>query len=325
MKQHVKNTHSDHRTKNMAIAAVRLAFTLVFLSGLAAGFTGCGGTGSGQQANPPVFDQLTVLVPEAPGTEVLGQPPLSLDISATDHGYMTALAADDGKRKNVQVVSEKSGVVYSYFLESGESAVIPFTDGEGSYLISCYQQTEDSLYAALSGYQLEVSFGNPFYPWLYPNQYVNFSPDSEACILAQEMLPEGSTDIDGLNAVYDYVTTHVVYDEDKARTIEAGYIPDVDETLRTGTGICFDYAALMTAMLRARDIPCRLVTGYSGTIKHAWIDAWIQNKGWIRQAISFDGRSWNRLDPTFCSVSEDEDFILAYIGDGDNYNEQYAH
>ena len=293
---------------------------------LAAVFTGCGILKQDpEQEDPPVFEEMTVLVPEAPGTEVLGQSPLTLDVTYTDRGYMTAIADNDGKRKNVQTVSEQTGVVYSYFLEPGETAVIPFTDGDGTYLVSCYQQTEGSQYAALSGHQLDISLENSFYPWLYPNQYVNFTPDTQACILAQELLPPESTDIEGLNAIYDYVTTHVTYDEKKAQTVEAGYLPNVDETLRSGTGICFDYAALMTAMLRARDIPCRLVTGYSGTIKHAWIDAWILNKGWIQQAISFDGESWNRLDPTFYSVSEDEDFILAYIGDGDNYNEQYAH
>ena len=214
---------------------------------------------------------------------------------------------------------------YSYFIDSGETAVIPFTDGEGSYLITCYQQVAGRQYAALSGHQLDVSLSNPFYPYLYPNQYVRFTPQTDACILAQELLPSDCSDIEGLNAIYEYVTTHVTYDESKARSIDAGYLPDVDETLHSGTGICFDYAALMTAMLRARDIPCRLVTGYSGTVKHAWIDAYILSKGWVQQAISFDGESWNRLDPTFYSVSTDEDFILAYIGDGDNYNEQYAH
>ena len=38
----------------------------------------------------------------------------------------------------------------------------------------------------------------------------------------------------------------VTYDEDKAATVETGYLPDIDETLSTGKGICFDYAGLHT-------------------------------------------------------------------------------
>ena len=41
---------------------------------------------------------------------------------------------------------------------------------------------------------------------------------------------------------YTYVTEHITYDYDKADSVEAGYLPDVDETLQSGTGICFDYA-----------------------------------------------------------------------------------
>ena len=302
---------------------IRYFRLLLVLASLFA-FTGCGGKKSGQ-VEPPVFRQMTVLKPEAPGKKTLGSSPLVLDISNTDHGYLTAQAEDNGKMKNIQLVHSESGVNYSYFLHPGENAVIPFTDGEGTYTITCYEQIEESQYAALFIDTLEVKLLNPFYPFLYPNQYVNFTPQTEACILAQKLLPEGAGELEGLDAIYDYVVNNVTYDMDKAQTVETGYLPDVDTTLRSGTGICFDYAALMTAMLRARDIPCRLVTGYAGTVKHAWIDVYSTTTGWVYQAISFDGEEWNRMDPTFYSSSTDEEFILSYIGDGTNYNSQYAH
>ena len=43
--------------------------------------------------------------------------------------------------------------------------------------------------------------------------------------------------------------TGVAYDYDKLEGLPSSYLPDVDETLTTGQGICFDYAALMAAML----------------------------------------------------------------------------
>lgn len=272
---------------------------------------------------PPVFSPLRVLVPEAPGTETLGSPPLILDVSNTDQGYLTARNDSSAKRANLQLQAPDS-VLYSYFVEPGESAVIPFTGGSGSYQITCYQQVSGSQYAALYAEQIEVILENEFLPYIYPNQYVNFSPESGASQKALSMLPDDAPDVEALDAVYTYVTGFVTYDAEKAANVDAGYLPDVDNTLTSGSGICFDYAALMTAMLRSRDIPCKLQIGYSGDIKHAWIDVYIRSKGWVEGAIVFDGETWQRMDPTFDANSSDKEFIRSFIGDGANYTVQFT-
>ena len=205
-----------------------------------------------------------------------------------------------------------------------QSGIIPFTSGSGTYQISCYEQVNGSQYAALFAQALEVSLENEFLPFLYPNQYVNFTPDSEACKLALSLLAEDATEQESIDTIFQYVTQHVTYDEDKAANVETGYLPDIDKTLSTGKGICFDYAALMTAMLRSRDIPCKLQIGYAGDIKHAWIDVYIRGKGWVEQAITYDGEKWNRMDPTFTANSEDEELINSYIGDSANYTLQFT-
>ena len=124
--------------------------------------------------------------------------------------------------------------------------------------------------------------------------------------------------------IYDYVVSNLTYDYEKADTVTTGYLPDVDETLKTGTGICFDYAALTTAMLRSCDIPCKLQIGYAGDIKHAWIDVYIRSKGWVNQAVSFKGDTWTLMDPTFDSNSDDKEAIQNYIGDESNYTVQFT-
>lgn len=287
----------------------------------------CTGCGEGKQANdseaPPELSFGQVLEPEAPGENVAGSDPLTLDISHTGQGYFTALSQAEDTRINLQV-NAPDGVLYSYFVEPGENAVIPFTSGDGEYLITCYQQVSGSQYAALYTETLDIVLENQFLPFLYPNQYVDFSPESQAVQTAMNLAAEDAPDLDILDAAYTYVTTHIVYDEEKAVTVEAGYLPDVDATLEEGTGICFDYAALLTAMLRSRGIPCRLQIGYAGEIKHAWIDVYIRSKGWINKAISFEGGSWTRMDPTFASNSEDAELIQEYIGDGTNYTVQFT-
>ena len=285
-------------------------------------FTGCGSSGSDPD-EPPVYSPLQVLVPEAPGKKTLGTSPLVLDISDTDQGYLTAVSDSTDQMMNVQLTAE-DGVVYSYFISPGESAVIPFSSGSSTYQVSCYQQISDSQYAALYADTLEIKLANEFLPFLYPNQYVNFTPDSEASKLALSMVSEDTSDIDALQTIYNYVVSHVTYDYDLADTVASGYLPDVDETLQTGKGICFDYAALTTAMLRSCDIPCKLQIGYAGDIKHAWINVYIRSRGWVDKAVEFSGDSWSRMDPTFDSNSEDKDTIQEYIGDNNNYPVQFT-
>lgn len=224
---------------------------------------------------------------------------------------------------NVQLTAE-DGVIYSYFINPGENAVIPFTNGSGTYQVCCYQQVSNSQYAALFADTLDVKLDNEFFPFLYPNQYVNFSPDSQASKLALSIVPEDTSDINALQALYDYVVKNVTYDYDLAENVNTGYLPDVDRTLKTGKGICFDYASLMTAMLRSRDIPCKLQIGYAGSVKHAWIDVYIRSRGWVDKAIEFSGESWSRLDPTFDSNSEDKETVQEYIKDSDNYIVQFT-
>lgn len=293
---------------------------LIFVFLLSA--SGCSSSGT-KSEEPPVYSPLQVLVPEAPGKEILGSSPLTLDISNITQGYLTAVSDSQDQKMNVQLTDE-NGTVYSYFISPGESAVIPFSSGSGNYQICCYQQIDGTQYAALFANTLEVSLENEFLPFLYPNQYVNFSPESEASKLALSMVSEDTSDVDALQAIYDYITENLTYDYDLADTVESGYLPDVDATLESKKGICFDYAALTAAMLRSRDIPCKLQIGYSGTVKHDWVSVYIRSKGWVDKAVEFSGDSWSRMDPTFDSNSDDEETIQQYIGNDDNYIVQFT-
>ena len=115
-------------------------------------------------------------------------------------------------------------------------------------------------------------------------------------------LTQGITDpLEMVGAVYDYVVNNVTYDKQKAKTVQSGYLPVLDDTLATGKGICFDYAALMVGMLRSQGVPCKLVVGYAGKAYHAWVSVWTEESGWVDGAIFFDGSTWQRMDPTFIS------------------------
>ena len=88
---------------------------------------------------------------------------------------------------------------------------------------------------------------------------MKFTEDSQAVGESQKLVQSAGDDLEAIAAIYNYVIENIQYDFDKAASVQSGYLPDIDETLNTKKGICFDYAALMTAMLRVQRIPTKLV------------------------------------------------------------------
>ena len=101
-----------------------VSFSVWLLFGIL--LAGCGNSPSSDE-EPPVYSPARVLTPEAPGKKTLGSSPLILDISNQDQGYLTAESDSDDSRMNIQLTAP-SGVVYSYFLEPDEQAVLPFSE-----------------------------------------------------------------------------------------------------------------------------------------------------------------------------------------------------
>lgn len=306
----------------------RFGAVLLFFCCLFLGF-GCGKKGGNEDSlKPPQAytpGKTTVLVPEAPGTVTTGEDPLILDFSNAGQGYFMGKLTQLDTKINIQITGPDN-VCYKYFLTEADSwTAFPITAGNGTYLVLAYQEISDGQYASLFSYSLNVTLDSEFYPFLYPNQYVNFTSDSKAISLAASLTKDAAEDLDALDAIYQYVTTHITYDSDKAATVGTGYLPDIDETLRTGKGICFDYAALTASMLRSLSIPARLDIGYSGDVRHAWVDVYIESVGWVKRAVEFNGNEWKMIDPTFAAAAgnEDNEAIDEYIGDSSNYTVQY--
>ena len=107
--------------------------------------------------------------------------------------------------------------------------------------------------------------------------------------LGAKLAAPADDDLDVVTYIYDYIIDNIKYDFDRAENVSVGYLPDIDKVLEEGKGICFDYAALATAMLRSQGIPTRLVVGYSDDVYHAWISVYIEDVGWVNKAIEFKG------------------------------------
>ena len=264
-----------------------------------------------------------VLVPEAPGTSLMGNSSIEIDVSNISQGYLMARYVGNGAKVKF-FIETPDQVRYTYDLPASQSyAALPLTAGNGTYTLDVREHVEGDLYSNLYMDTIDVSIDNEFSPFLYPNQYTWFTQDSQTVSKASDLTRGVKNGLEAVGAAYDFVITNISYDEEKARTVESGYLPDVDETLESGKGICFDYAALMTAMLRSQGIPTKLEIGYSGEVYHAWISTWLKEKGWVENIIELDGKNWSLIDPTLAAGNKPSS-VKKYIGDGSNYTLMYS-
>ena len=247
-----------------------------------------------------------------------------IDYSNTADGYvMVKFTAETTKRIKAQV--KGPATTYTYNVIPGQWEVFPLSDGNGRYQVGVYENVTGAKYAAVTSVSFDVELVDEFAPFLLANQYVNYTASSKVVAKAKELVKADMELLKKVETVYNFVVTNLTYDTQKAATVKSGYLPVLDTVLEQQKGICFDYAALMTAMLRSQGIPCKLVIGYAGTTYHAWISVWSDQTGWVDGAIFFDGTTWQRMDPTFASSDNQSASIMKYIGDGSNYTIKYLY
>ena len=233
----------------------------------------------------------TMLTTSAPGTTVYGNTKAKIDASNAQDGYIMVRYAGTDKPKLKVLVTGPSGTTYTYNLTNdGSYEAFPLSDGNGKYKVGVYRNVSGTKYSTVYSKTFTVTLTDEFAPFLRPNQYVNYTDDRQL-----------------------------------AATVTSGYLPDLDKVFNKKSGICFDYAATMTAMLRSQGIPCKLVVGYTGSAYHAWISTYSEETGWVDGKIYFDGNEWKLMDPTFASTGNSSSSIMQYIGNGSNYKAKYLY
>lgn len=277
------------------------------------------------KSDAPLRDSTpNVLVPAADQTVSYGTDTIVMDASHTDQGYVMVQYLGDNPKVKMQI-EPPDGNTYTYLLsQEKEFETFPLPSGDGSYSITVLENVSGDMYAIAFSQDIDVTIADEFLPFLYPNQYVSFTSDSQTVKKGQDLVSDAHSDLEAVEKIYHFITENITYDTEKASSVSYGYLPDVDETLATGKGICFDYAASMAAMLRSQRIPTKLEIGYAGEAYHAWISTYIKDVGWIDDIIQFDGSSWVLMDPTFAAGANKKD-LKAFIGDGQNYMVQNSY
>ncbi len=264
------------------------------------------------------------MMPEASGTNVKQDSRAIIDYSNINDGYvMVKFTGSTKKRLKSQVAGPSK--TYTYNINVGEWATFPLSDGNGTYKVTVFENVTDNKYSTVISTSFSVKLDDEFAPFLRPNQYVNYEDAPNTIKKAKSIVGKTKDPLKKVEKVYKYVVKNLKYDKKLAKTVQSGYLPDLDKVLKKKKGICFDYAALMTGMLRSQGVPCKLVVGYAGSAYHAWISVWSEETGWIDGAIYFDGTDWQRMDPTFVSSAKNSASIKKYVGDGSNYSPKYLY
>lgn len=318
---------------------LRISYGLLagcFLAGASLGLAGCGdsqpGPGVPGITTPGTIDTTTVgsrdntpvcLVPSADGTSESHNELASIDFSHAEEGYIMVRYTGDCPKVKLQITGEDN-VTYTYNLVSDDYEAFPLSSGNGSYTVWILENISGTSYLTCLTETIGVSVTNEFGPFLYPNQYCNFTAESETVAKGAELARSADTDLEVVANVYNYIIGNITYDYEKAETVPSGYTSDVDTILNSGTGICLDYAAVMTSMLRSQRIPTRLEVGYVGEAYHAWISTYITDIGWVNGIVEFDGTSWKLMDPTFAANNSEKE-LKKFIGDGSSYLVKYMY
>ncbi len=287
-------------------------------------FCSCGDDGMPDPDKQGSWDATPQVLTAPTGSDVRGNDRVLVDLSGTAQGCVAVTYSGQNPKVRLQI-TPPSGNVYTYIVRTdGVAAVFPLSEGNGSYTINVFENTQGDRYAQAFGTTAEVTLENEFAPFLHTNQYVQYTTDSQAVALGSQLARSADTDLDVVENIYRYILKNISYDTDLAQKVqtEAGYLPDLDQVLKNKKGICFDYAALATAMLRTQRIPTQLVVGYSGQVYHAWINVHIDGVGWVNKIIEFKGDKWVRMDPTFDAAKKG---LNQFVGNGDNYNPLYVY
>lgn len=259
-------------------------------------------------------------VPTSPGVNIFTASNGWVDYSNASKGYISAMYTGTKLRAKIRIIA--NGEEYTPDLSIGGTVeYFPLPYGNGTYTVVLFEQVEGTGYATVLRNQFEVNMPNPRSPFMYSNRYVKYDKNSKCVYKAAELCAGKTDNISKIAAIFQWVTDNITYDYQLAATVRSNtaYYPDPDRTYQKRTGICYDYASLMAAMLRSQGIPTRLVKGDTGDLRHAWNEIYTEQTGWITPELLLRNNGYNTVDATFYAGASDKSKIAEYISNPSNY------
>ncbi len=142
--------------------------------------------------------------------------------------------------------------------------------------------------------------------------------DTQTEELADEICADCDTVAKKVQAFYSWIISNFEYDYDYYPLIQCF---DVQKTLRTKQGLCFDFSHLFAAFCRSQNIPCYAVDGISrknNADRHTWNRVYYDGTWWNVDITTDNSRiangkklyGFHELEDAFVP---DEDFFITKI------------
>lgn len=202
-------------------------------------------------------------------------------------GKITLTGETNRSLIKILVIKGETQRWYDVKLQDGKfNEEIWFIDGVGEYQVSVLVHKEGRRYTF--GPTVYVKNTVEVNRFLVPTLHVE-SNNEKIIALAQEITKDCKSDAEKAKSIYDWVTANIVYDYKKyIRQMNNDYdnVYGALNTLKTKTGVCYDYAALVAALGRASGLQVKMIKGnFKSALRselHAWNEIYISEENkWI--------------------------------------------
>ncbi len=166
----------------------------------------------------------------------------------------------------------------------------PLQIGKGDYKVVIGEQVAGKKYKAILSEDIKLDLKEPNAVFLQASYMINWHDRTKAIVKAKELVKPAKSDREKVGSIYNYIVNNIYYDYELAKRVQSGYIPDLDVTFDRASGICYDYATMMAAMLRSVGIPTKLIMGFHKDdleTYHAWNEVYLDGK-WIVIDTTYD-------------------------------------
>lgn len=231
---------------------------------------------------------------------------ISIDSKNAAEGVVRVSYA--GIDKKTKVMVEKGSTRYYYDLKKEED-FFPLQLGQGQYTVAVMENISGTKYKVVAKKSFKANISEENLVYLKSTQPIVWNENMEAIKLAKSLTQNEEDDLGIVKTIYDYIVDNIDYDYKKVDKLNTDYTPDIDEVLREGKGICYDYSVLFGAMLRSRNIPTKLVKGYREGLSsyHSWNEVYLNG-------------SWKIIDTTYDAATVKAGTSSQMFKDKSHYN-----
>lgn len=218
-------------------------------------------------------------------------------------GKVTLSGKTENAKIKIFVVKDEITRWYDVQLENGTFyEEIWLIDGTGNYTVSVLFHKEENRYGF--GPTVKVENVTEVNRFTVPTLHVE-SNNEDIIQLANKITKNSKNDMEKARNIHDWVSSNITYDYKKySRHLENNYNNTYGalHALKTGTGVCYDFANLIAALGRATGLQVKVIKGnYTTTYRtelHAWNEIYISEEN-----------RWVVLDSTFASSSVTKDYF----------------